>query len=50
MRLITRLAKSTVSLSIDIRDYINGIGNCSHEPYISAQTVLLFASSLLIEN
>ena len=26
------------ALSIDIRDYVNGIGNCSREPYIRART------------
>ena len=25
---------------IDIRDYVNGIGNRSHEPYIRARTLL----------
>ena len=25
--------------TIDIRDYINGIGNCSREPYICARTL-----------
>ena len=23
---------------MDIRDYVNGIGNCSHEPYIRTRT------------